>query len=444
MITCRKCNQSIQGKALFCPNCGNKLEQAQTSSPERYQDPLVLNEESESRGCGLSLAVLMVAVVVMVAILGLAFAAYYYGMQDRAQATRTAAHEHYIKGAAHIEQGEYELAIAELELTLQLDPHHQQALQSLNEARQQIEVRPTPTRELEVETKAATMQELRDAYAAGDWQRVYDHADRLLALDPTYMRSEVDMMLFDAFYRSGMQFVEQGQLKEAVRLFDRALALQPDHVQVMRAKQLATLYMTAMGYWNADWSKAVETLQELYRLSPDYMDTRQQLKQALVSHGDLLVQQGDGCEATEQYTQALQFGGDDAIEEKYAQAQELCSGQPPDSETTPDASGTPWPVGPSGVYVGRLVEQTNVDHSAILIRGRVLDSSGKGVVGTQVRVQAWDWSAIAVTDGNGQFAFDGLTNPVNYTLSLVQLPSQSVEAPGERGMITWVNFEQAR
>jgi tetratricopeptide (TPR) repeat protein len=444
VITCQKCNQPIQGKALFCPNCGNKLDRAQTSSPDPYQDPLVLAEQGERKGCGLSLAVLMVAMVVMVAILGLAFAAYYYGMQDRAQATRSAAQEHYVKGATHIEQGEYELAIAELELALQLEPHHQQALQSLNEARQRIEVRPTPTRELEVETKAAMMQELRDAYAAGDWQRVYDHADRLLALDPTYMRSEVDMMLFEAFYRSGMQFVEQGQPKEAVRLFDRALALQPDHIQVTRAKQLATLYMTAMGYWNADWSMAAETLQELYRLSPDYIDTRQRLRQALVSYGDLLVQEDDGCAAAEQYTQALQFGGDAAIEEKYAQAQELCNDPPPDSDTTPDAGGTPWPVGPSGVYVGRLVEKTNVDHSAILIRGKVLDSSGKGVVGTQVRIQAWDWSAIAVTDGNGQFAFDGLTNPVNYTLSLVQLPSQSVEAPGERGTITWVNFEQAR
>jgi hypothetical protein len=156
-----------------------------------------------------------------------------------------------------------------------------------------------------------------------------------------------------------------------------------------------------------------------------------------------LTRQGDGCAAIEQYTLALQFGGDADVEGKYAQAQELCDTQPPESGEA-DASGTPWPVGPSGVYVGRVVEQTNVDHSAILIRGRVLDSSGKGVVGTQVKVQAWDWSAIAVTDGNGQFSFDGLTNPVPYTLSLVQLPSQSVEAQGRRGTITWVNFEQAR
>jgi tetratricopeptide (TPR) repeat protein len=446
VITCRKCNQQIQGRALFCPHCGSKLEQPQAVSSGRRQESFAISEESESesRGCGLSLAVLMVAVVVMVAILGLAFAAYYYGMQDRAQATRVAAQEHYVKGTDYIGQGEYELAIAELERTLQLDPNHPHALRSLDEARQRIEVRPTPTRELEVETKAAMMQELRDAYRAEDWQRVYDHADRLLALDPTYMRSEVDMILFEAFYRTGMQFVEQGQLKEAVRLFDRALALQPDNVQVVRAKHLATLYMTAMGYWNADWSRAAETLQELYRMAPDYVDTRQQLRQALVSYGDQLVQQGDGCAAHEQYSQALQFGGDASVEAKYRQAREICSEQPPSDDITTDATGTPWPQGPSGVYIGRVTEQTNIDHSAILIRGRVLDSSGRPVAGTHVKIQAWDWSATAITDGNGQFSFDGLTNPVNYTLSLVQLPSQPVEAPGERGKLTWVHFEQAR
>lgn len=72
----------------------------------------------------------------------------------------------------------------------------------------------------------------------------------------------------------------------------------------------------------------------------------------------------------------------------------------------------------------------------------MLDEDERGVSGVQIRIQAWDWSATALTDGEGQYSFDGLSNPVTYTLSLVDLSSQPVDVMGERGKITWVNFKE--
>ena len=80
----------------------------------------------------------------------------------------------------------------------------------------------------------------------------------------------------------------------------------------------------------------------------------------------------------------------------------------------------------------------------MFIRGHVYDSSGAPVAGTRVKIQAWDFSVFATTDGTGQFSFDGLANPVMYTLTLADLPSVPLEVETAWGRLSWVVFEQAK
>lgn len=270
-------------------------------------------------------------------------------------------------------------------------------------------------------------------------------ADRLLEMDPEYRRSEVNAMLFDAFFQRGQQLVQEDREKEAVRLFDRALGLQPDNAQVAHAKNLATLYTEGMSYWGADWAKAIEKFRELYRLASDYKDVRQRIYEALLSYGDLLARDALWCEAAEQYTEALGVKADTATVTKRREAAERCDAGP---QAAPGAQATasPMPLGPTvppGTYAGVLLEQTSIEHRKMFIRGKVLNKEGRGVPGVRVKVQAWDWSAIAVTDGSGQYAFDGLANPVTYTLSLLDLPSIPFEVAGVWGKISWVDFREA-
>ena len=107
----------------------------------------------------------------------------------------------------------------------------------------------------------------------------------------------------------------------------------------------------------------------------------------------------------------------------------------------PPATLTPGPTkAPLGTFVGSVVEQTAIDPGKMFIRGHVLDKGDRGVQGTRVQIQAWDWKTMAVTDGNGQFAFDGLGNPVTYTLTLLDLLSLPFDVAGEWGKIKWVQF----
>ncbi|HHX66219.1 MAG TPA: tetratricopeptide repeat protein [Chloroflexi bacterium] len=478
-MQCPQCHYPVEGKALFCANCGYRLPQPtrvlpqageQTSlernaSQHRSPKPrssrpsrpagdtafsVSYREEApaQSKGWGMSLAVVAIAVLVMLAIIGLGALAVYYGLEDRASIEYQAAEEHYNRGLSQLEQGQYELAIAEFERALQLNPRHDDARRQLDQAQERLTEQPTPTPMLQQETIAALYDQLREAYEQRDWETVFATADQLLARDPGYERAEVDRMLFNAFYQHGLQLVEQNRLGEAVRLFDRALALQPDNAQVKYAQQLATLYLTAMGYWGADWELTIDNLSTLYNMAPDYLDVSDRMFEAYSKHGDALAQDDEYCRAAEQYAKALEIRPDSAVSSRLQDATIACAeGPTPDDETGPTAVGTPVsrpPDAPSGTYAGWIVEYIDTDGSWLFIRGRVLDRNGRGVAGVRVQIQAWDWTAISVTDGEGNYSFDGLNHETVYTLTLPDLPHLPTEAPGQRGKVTWVNFQEAR
>jgi len=443
-MQCSQCGHRVRGRALFCPNCGHKLElEEQTVAPQKRRAGA---EADAKKGCGQSITVIVVAIVALVAIVGLGIAAVYFGLADRSETEQQAAQQHYQKGVAYMNDSNYELAIAEFELAIKLDPQNDQAIDRLSKARATLAQVPTPTPMLQLETKAAYLQELRKAHQTRDWAQVLDISGKLLALDPDYHRAEVDEVLFEAYYESGQQLVAEDRLREAVRLFDQALDLQPDNALVSRSKELASLYLSAMGYWGADWSKAAGDFQSLFGLQPDYKDVRQRLHDANVNLGDQLASDGDWCQAAQQYGLALAALDTAETAGKRQDAINRCNSSPEATPTESEGESEPGDTTPStasGTYAGRLVEYTGLGGQKIFIRGKVLDSSGKGVAGVRVKIQAWDWTAEAISDGNGQYSFDGLSNEVTYTLTPLDIPAEPFDVEGVAGEIAWVNFEQA-
>lgn len=387
-----------------------------------------------------SLTVLIVAATVVLAVVGVGVAAIYLGMQDRASAIEQEAALHYSKGVTYLGQADYELAIAELELVLQLDPEDEDAQAALVQAQQGLSERPSPTPVLRQEINVAYYAELEQAHADGNWSEVFRLTDLLWKFDPDYRRAEVEAMLFDAFRSSGMGLAEEGRIEEAIRYFDRALALRPDAEDVWESRKLASLYMDGLSYWDADWAETLEHLEALYALAPTYLDVGERVFDAAVTYGDLFAKQGDWCVAVVQYQRALAVSRSSDVAAKLARAEEACRLQP---TATAEETATPveTPV-PSGTFLGRLVEQTDIESDKIFVRGRVVNNDGNGVWGVGVEIKAWDWSVVHVTDGNGYFSFDGLDQPVVYTLRLVDHESTPVDAPTGWGKMTWLLFEE--
>ncbi|NLG28357.1 MAG: hypothetical protein GX557_10625, partial [Chloroflexi bacterium] len=438
-----------RGKTLFCPNCGHKLEgaapvaaRAKRVEPDVESAPAHTGRRS---GCGLSISVLLVAALVLLGIVGLGVGGVYLGLRDRARTEALAAEEHYGKGLSHLAQGEYELAVAEFEAVFQIDPDYKDVALRLGEAREQLEAEPTPTPQLQKEVNAVFLESLRQAHSAQDWPLVLSLADQLIGLDATYARAEVDQMLFDAFFSLGNQAVADDRMSESVRYFERALALQPGNALVAHAKDLATLYTSAVAYWGADWARASDEFGVLYVLDSAYKDVRQRTYEAHLNYAEQLAAQDDWCGAKDQYTRAIEVESSANLVAERQLADERCRAGTPsptaESTGTPEASDTP---STAGTYAGKVVKEDDVDPNKILIRGTVYDRSGKGLWGTRVQIKAWDWSAIAVTNGMGDFSFDGLANPVTYTLTLLDVPSLPLDVPTAWGKLAQVEFRETR
>lgn len=328
MRRCKRCGYSVPERALFCPNCGQKVEEAfvfaEAARPHRATQATAEKSHEKRSGCGLTFAVLGVALATMLFILALGGAAVYMGLADRAKAEQRLAEEHYLKGEGYFQGGQYELAIAEWELVLQMNPNHPQARAKLNEAYRRLEAEPTATPMYQQETKEAILAAMQEAHQKGNWQEVIAQADRLLALDASFRREEVDRLLYDAFYQKGLALVEQGRLADALSYFDRALALQPTNAQAIEAKELAVLYLEGTSAWGTDWERAVERLSQLYLRDPTYNDVRAKLWQAYVVYGDALAEKGEWCRAREMYRAALELESTPALVEKAQKALQSC------------------------------------------------------------------------------------------------------------------------
>ena len=438
-MLCPQCHRVLSEQAAFCPYCGAQIQAQATVSPEPASSPFDIPQAPVSKGCTRTLLVIALSLLALLGIIGLGVLAYYRGLEDRARVEQQAASEHLQRGQEYSQQKQFELAIAELELAIEIDPQNEQAKTALQEAQRGLQVTPGPTAEPQPDIRLVQLRELQELYRRQDWSRIQVVADQLRSIDPNYERATVESILFDALYQNGMQLAHEERLQEAVRLFDRALALQPDRADVQRAMTLAEGYMAGLSFWQADWDQAILNLRTVYNLAPDYQDVRERLYQAYVNSGDALAEQSDWCPAAERFGSALELISNASVVAKEREATDRCSTASPSVTSAPPSTFVP-----AGTFIGSVVKQTVIDSNKVVFRGQVLNQKGQGMLGVQVQIKAWNWKAIAVTDGNGQFSFDGLRDPVTYTLSLPSLQCAPIDAPGAKGQITWVQFRQKK
>ncbi|MCS7179257.1 MAG: hypothetical protein N0A03_08305 [Anaerolineae bacterium] len=269
----------------------------------------------------------------------------YFGMRagERARIERRAAiaEEHYQRGLAQLDGGNYELAIAEFEYVLQLVPDHPLAKQGLAEARARLAARPTPTSQAREGVARDLFTRAKAAYEQEDWPTAARLLNQLRAFDPEYEPEAVKAMLFTSLYNAGMAALAGDSLEEGIFYLDQARQIRPLDDNALRELELARRYLKALGYWGVDWEVCIQQLEALYALAPNYRDVFQRLYQAYVAYGDLWAKQGEMCPAAEQYAQALRLMNSEALVQKRDEAAGVC------------AVATPTPIAPiSGILSG--------------------------------------------------------------------------------------------
>jgi tetratricopeptide (TPR) repeat protein len=270
-----------------------------------------------------------VVVLLFLIFVSIAGVAVYQGLQKRAALRREAASEHYARGLVHMQANRHELAIAEFEMALQLDPSVEGARARLAEAQRGSYPAPTPVPTPQPEkTRSMTDQlyaQAQSCYESEDWEGALAALEELRNLEPDYEAQAVAAMLYDLFYRQGQALAAEDRLEEALRSLDQALTWSPESEEALEQRERLSLYLAGLGFWEADWARATETLAQLYALDAGYRDVADRLHRAHLAYGDYAVEQGEWCLAVSQYGQALEIKNVPGIQEKRAEASERCA-----------------------------------------------------------------------------------------------------------------------
>lgn len=321
---------------------------------------------------------------VVLIFLAIGAVAVYQGLQERATLTRQQAVVHYQRGLTHLEAGQYELAIAEFEHTLSLDPTHREARDALREAKTTIVSQPTPTSATLQEATIAILAEAETLAQEKKWQEVIQRLTQLRDLAPDFEKQKVVDLFYTAYFNLGKELVREGQLNEGIHAFEQALTEHPGDPEASLEIDMASLYVSAEATWGADWPSTINFLEQLYTLTPDYLDVSSRLYQAYESYGDTLMTEDAWCLAELQYEQATMLKPSTAMQAKWDEAVFLC--RAPTPTPTPTVTATPIIIG-----TATLTATTGTTQTTFSTTGSILFS----------RFNAKDsrWEIVAVTSG---------------------------------------------
>jgi hypothetical protein len=267
---------------------------------------------------------------------------------------------------------------------LYVKPDHPYAPQGIDEAQMRRAASLTPTA-VDVETvKRNVFQQAVAHYEAGEWEEAASTLNQLRALDATYEAAVVEDMLFNSHYKAGVALLEQDRFEEGIFHLDQAIAMRPSDPLAEEAqweRDMAELYMIAMGYWAVDWERCIARFETLYGLAPGYKDTYNRLFLAHASYGDEWYGKNEMCPAEEQYTLALNLGDSEEIRTKRDQAAEVC------------LVATPTPIeslgGTKVITLTELPRGFGVGRLAFPIYNSTSDSYDIHVLATDGRIVRW-------------------------------------------------------
>ena len=308
-----------------------------------------VQEPRSSRWRWLLVAILVLSVSIIM-VIGASILGYYDGLKDREETLRIQALEHYRLGVSHLEDSNYALAQAEFEETLRLQPDLNEAWIKLQETQVRMSTIPTPTSALlptaeptAIPTEEPTnldelLDQARESYRAGDYLEAVAYIEELLNIDPNYELAQVEDILFNCYYHQALALISEDRLEEAVHLLDLALTLRPEDATAQTERDLAAGYLSAVGYWAADWEQASQRFLALYQMRPDYKDVASRLYEARAEEAEYLESLGAWCDSAEWYALALEMRGNTELAAKRDEMVSNCEQNVP-PPTTEDAAG---------------------------------------------------------------------------------------------------------
>jgi tetratricopeptide (TPR) repeat protein len=345
-MNCRHCGARLAPDDLVCGICGNIVD---TTPPTPTVATKPVPRTSPARARGVSATTLLILAFAC-GFLGLITAAglggVYAGLQDRKADEQTQADKFYQEGLANRTAGKVQLAKADFEYVLKINPNYPGAREQLTQIVDLLTVKPTPTSVIQVNVTQQVYQTGVDAYNQTNWQKAIDILSQVRVLDPSYEKDRIAQMIYQAALTYGLGLLKEDRLEEAIAYLDQAAYLKPLPADAEAEAQYARMYITARDYWNVNWEKAIESFGELYKIGPAYRDTFARYVEAYIQYGDERTRAGDPCAAQQHYEEALKLRPAADLQTKADAAKEACLTAPP------SITGTNQTL--AGLFAGRI------------------------------------------------------------------------------------------
>ncbi|MBP7687617.1 MAG: PD40 domain-containing protein [Thermoflexales bacterium] len=348
-MTCRECGAHVAASDFVCGNCGAVLDQSSTAPQPVLppSPPASPARRTARRISSTTLLIVLFSCGLISLIVASAVGGVVIGLQDRETDRQAEADRYYQEGLANFASGKLELAKADFEYVLRLDPAYPGAQEQIAQVTDRLTVKPTPTSAALTSAIDQLYETGLTAYQAQKWATAIDALAQVRSIDPAYQAAQVSQYLFDASVTYGLELIEADRLEEAIAYLDQAAYIRPLPAAAALQAQYAKLYLTARGYWNVNWERAIERFTELYAFAPGYKDTFARLVGSYVEYGNERVRAGDSCTAQKQYEEAIKLSPGAALQAKLDQATQVCL-----TATPAPISGTAQSL--AGLFTGRI------------------------------------------------------------------------------------------
>jgi tetratricopeptide (TPR) repeat protein len=226
--------------------------------------------------------------------------------------------DQFSRALVDIQFGNYGAAQQRLEYIIGIDPSFPGAMDKLTEV-MVLSTVPTatpvvsPTPELIVDDTNydGLLAQAQQLIAAGQWQNALTVLDTMRGKDATFHTVEVDGMYYFALRNLGVDLIKAGNLEGGIYELTLAERFGPlDNVaHVLRDN--ARFYITAASFWELDWKLSSEYFAQLNGsgIWDGTMTATERYRIAAMRYGDQLYEDGQFCDAYDQYQGAETAGG---------------------------------------------------------------------------------------------------------------------------------------
>lgn len=316
------------------------------------------NGSKKKKNGGKTVGYVFLGILIMLVIIGLGI---WGGYQTAISARKSeekvqkekAAEQQFQLALADINNGKYENAKTRLDYVKEINPNYPgldqpyitvyQKLANVATATPYVTPTPVATSTPDTRDEDQMVNGILSAMVNQQWEDAINQMDALRDKDLNYRSLDIDGMYYIALRNWGIQLINNGYLESGVYKITLAESFGPIDGVADSMRSAARSYLAGAGFWEIDWTKALNYYSNAYTTFPNLFDQATKLtalqRYAESSFGYAgTIASSDACEAVNNFNNGLALAPNDSFMATYAltatEAYNTCN--PPAAVVVPD------------------------------------------------------------------------------------------------------------